>query len=224
MQENKMKRILVIPLFGLMFALKVIAGQNQDAIISLDLDPSTQAIDSVLVVRADSAQFGVAIRINQIVNIKGYSVRLTVDTSKYTYVNYFLSDTYNSNILGTPMGFPIDNKTSIELSAAAASAVTVTSGYLGTILLKSKLSAIDSFGISISYAEITDQANSLDLITTFKGCKYRVLFPLPVLSVVAEAHGSIVIPETRNISVEQDSLITIKAAANLGYVFRNWVI
>jgi len=169
--KNIFKTIICIAVFS----ISVNAGLNPNAVISLDLDPSTIAIDTILTTTTDSAAFSAAVRIDNIVNLKGYSIKFNIDNTKLQFSSFVLTDAYNTNILGSgPMSFTDDTETSVEIVTAISSSVTAAGGYLGTISFKSCIKAGQSIAIAISSAEITDNNNSLDQVSTLKGAAFKI--------------------------------------------------
>ncbi len=170
-----MKKTIKTIICIVVFSISISAGLNTKAVISLDLNPSTPAIDTILITTKDSAAFSAAIRIDSIVNLKGYSIKFNIDTTKMRFSSFVLSDISNTNILGSnPVSFEDNTEASIEIVAASSSPVTASGGYLGTISFKSLIKAGQSIVVSISSAEITDKNNSLDLVSSLKGVTFKV--------------------------------------------------
>jgi hypothetical protein len=170
-----MKKPIITIICIAVFSISISAGLNPKAVISLDLNPSTTAIDTILTTAKDSAAFTVAIRIDSIANLKGYSIKFNIDTIKMRFSDFALSDISNTNILGSsPINFTDNTEVSIEIVAASSSPVTASGGYLGTISFKSLIKAGQSIVVSISSAEIIDKNNSLDLVSNLKGVTFKV--------------------------------------------------
>jgi hypothetical protein len=215
----KNKKTLILVVFLVHF---LSAGQNTNAVINLDLDPSTASIDSAYTAYSDSSTFTVALRISQIVTLKGYDVKITIDTSLFSFIQYQLNDSYNTNLLGpNPMSFTENLSDGVEVVASGA-AVSASSGYLGTVTFKSKIHFGQSIKLSLSYAEITDANMAIDRLNNLRGGTYQVNLPKYTLTLVAAEHGTITSPAGSTISVTKDSVLQIQAVANSGYGFLKW--
>jgi hypothetical protein len=208
----------------IVFTINVIgAGLNPNAVISLDLDPSTSAVDTNFVANTDSAIFSIALRIDQIVSLKGYSVKFNIDTNKLKFEKFVLNDNYNSNILGlNPMNFNDDSDTSIEVVVSSGTPVTAANGYLGTISFKSRIKTGQSITLKTSYAEITDATNALDQVNNLNSCNYKVEPLTHKLTLVSGLNGVISSPSGGEISVVHNTPVAVVATANPGYVFLKW--
>ncbi len=203
-------KLIKIAILACAISASLMAGANSGARIRLDLDPSTSDVDTILTVANDSSLFTVALRIDQIVSIKGFAVRIAVDTSKFVYNSYVLTDGVNTNILGpSPMSFADNLPGSIEIVASSSSPATVSEGYLGTVTFRSRIKKGEQVELSIDYAEITDAANGLDVVSELKNCTYKVdvlsgavrqMYTFNVAPVIDKSNGlvRISLPEGNN--------------------------
>ena len=138
-------------------AAVVSAGPNSSAIISIDMVHSTVPVDPVFTDSDTGRQFTIAVFASNVVSLNAFSIRLTIDTAKISFLSAALADPSRTNILsgGVAQYGVVNTQTVVELFASTGTAfeASATAGLLGIFVFKSKLQLGDS--ASISFRDIT---------------------------------------------------------------------
>lgn len=187
-------------IFVLLYSSLCFAGLNADAVISIDMDVSGEGLQKSYTANTEGENFKVAVRVSDC-NLEGnlnfFTVRMKIDTSKFTYVSSSFHNGDEKNILGESLSSPgdIGTDSSIEIGAALLGGTTAaTSGLLGVIEFKSKISVNESAAIIIEnvqlctpgpecddfstpdtgYYNLTEKINVRQLVGPIAGKEYRV--------------------------------------------------
>ncbi|NLD91574.1 MAG: hypothetical protein GX639_02785 [Fibrobacter sp.] len=187
-------------IFVLLYSSLCFAGLNADAVISIDMDVSGEGLQKSYTANTEGENFKVAVRVsdcNSEGNLNFFTVRIKIDTSKFTYVSSSFHNGDEKNILSESLSSPgdIGTDSSIEIGAALLGGTTsATSGLLGVFEFKSKLPIKESAAIIIEnvqlctpgpecddfstpdtgYYNVDDKINVHQLVRTIAGKENRV--------------------------------------------------
>ena len=152
----------------------IFAGVNENAVFYVDMISTTMEVESTYVDTLLNQNFEVAVWIDSVVDLKSFSVRLKVDSSKYTYVSCSEDGHGRKNILDGGIFFNDNQGDKIELVGSLQdSASSQTSGLLGFFTFTSKLVWGESVSIEFFDASLIALNSDEDAFTS----------PLPSLHV-----------------------------------------
>lgn len=167
-------------IFVLLYSSLCFAGLNANAVISIDMDLSSEGLQKNYTTYTEGENFKVAVRVsdcNSEGNLNFFTVRMKIDTSKFIFVSSSFHNGDEKNILGESLSSPgnIETNSSIEIGAALLGGTTsATSGLLGVFEFKSKLSVKEKAAIIIENVQLCTPGPECDDFSTFDTGYYNV--------------------------------------------------
>jgi len=153
-------------------------GQNQNATLSIDMNPSTKETDSSFITHMEGDAFSFSIHVDSITNVKGYTVEVNIDTNLFSFLSFELNDSVNSSIFDdSPMSFSNLTPQTVEIVVASIKPVSLRNACLAILTFQSKATYGDSAEISVNNAELIDALSNLDSVQCINSGYYRVIKP-----------------------------------------------
>ena len=175
----------------------IFAGVNEKAVFYMDMIPTTAEVESTYVDTLLNQNFEVAVWVDSVVDLKSFSVRLKVDSNKYTYVSCSEDGHGLKNILDGGMFFNDNQGDKIELVGSLQdSASSQTSGLLGFFTFTSKVTWGESVAIEFFDASLvalnTDEDVFISPLPSLHAGTYSIK-PLPqcTITVIQTPNGTI---------------------------------
>lgn len=158
------RKILTVMSVG---ASLLFGGVNSTALFHVDMVATSESVENIQNTSELNQEFSVAIWVENVVNVKSFSVRLKIDNSKLEYISSAEDISGRKNIIDGGMFFDDENAGLIEyVGSIQGDGSTSTSGLLGVITFKSKLGMDEQAVIEFYDATLSDDENILDEFTS----------------------------------------------------------
>ncbi|MBD3345427.1 MAG: hypothetical protein GF401_10235 [Chitinivibrionales bacterium] len=210
--------------------IAAVAGPNQDATISIDMDPSTAGIQNTL--SSDAGTFWVFVTAGAVKNLDTYSFRMTYNTDSLEFISASWSYAGTNNILTLNGGSTIGQSAPDTLDGSPDTVegwLTLIgddtlqapdgSGLLAAIQFRSLLGPLNSTAIRSALGDFVDSDGERDLVASgnlFSGS--YTFTPTFTINASAGTKGSISPNGTVNVTYGIDQSFTVTADDANGYV------
>jgi hypothetical protein len=213
------------------------AGDNANALVLIDMVPSTAQVDTLAIAGESQESFWVAVVVKDVVNFDTYSIRIWFDTSSLELQSALEEDVTGmfgdrKNILhlngGETEGFNVRRTRGADtlelIDAIAGESQTQAAdgeGLVGLLKFRSRLGADHSAAIRVAYAVLSDNLQLWD--------EFAASTPAGTYSVIEEFALTISGPHGATVPASEaralDGIpLAIVARPDEGFRFERWIV